>query len=124
MFNRIADFFLNRSRSNSQQRALDRLLLSRATQPADPNSDPASLAKDPSQVGGIDLNSSHLNLQIKRDGHGVPLPLIQQDMDQLSRIQGFVPYIIEIRPVSGLSILSELEHKLPAQIAMLASETN
>ena len=61
--------------------------------------------------GGIDLNSANLNLQIKRDGKGVPLPLIQQDMAQLSRIQGFIPEIIEIKPAVNLPILNELQQK-------------
>jgi hypothetical protein len=51
---------------------------------------------------------ANLDLQIKRDGKGVPLPLAQQDVAQLSRIQGFVPHIIEIKPATSLSILSEL----------------
>jgi len=62
--------------------------------------------------GGIDLNSANLNLQIKRDGKGVPLPLAQQDMNQLMQIQGFVPEIIEIRPAVNLPILAELQQKL------------
>ena len=41
--------------------------------------------------GGIDLNSANLNLQIKRDGNGVPLPLDQQDMSQLSESDGIYP---------------------------------
>ena len=64
--------------------------------------------------GGIDLNSANMNLQIKRDGRGVPLPLAQQDMAQLSRIQGFEPEILEITPAVNLPILSELRQKLQA----------
>jgi len=59
--------------------------------------------------GGIDLNSANLNFQIKRDGRGVPLPLAQQDMAQLSRIQGFDPVIMEIKAVTALPMLSELQ---------------
>jgi len=62
--------------------------------------------------GGIDLNSANLNLQIKRDGRGVPLPLAQQDMAQLNRIQGFDPVIMEIKPITTLPMLSELRQKL------------
>ena len=62
--------------------------------------------------GGIDFNAANLNMQIKRDGRGVPLPLAQQDMDQLNRIQGFEPEIIEIKPAVNLPILSELQQKL------------
>jgi hypothetical protein len=60
--------------------------------------------------GGIDFNSANLDLQIKRDGHGVPLPLAQQDMAQLSRIQGFEPEIIEIKPAVNVPIISELQN--------------
>ena len=59
--------------------------------------------------GGIDLNPANMDLQIKRDGRGVPLPLIQQDMAQLSRIEGFEPRIVEIRAVTSLPFLSELQ---------------
>ena len=31
------------------------------------------------KYGGIDLNAANLNLQIKRDGKGVPLPIIQTE---------------------------------------------
>jgi len=65
-----------------------------------------------SLYGGIDLNSANLNFQIKRDGRGVPLPLGQQDMAQLSRIQGFIPEIIEIKSAVNLPIISELQQKL------------
>ncbi len=62
--------------------------------------------------GGIDFNSANLNLQIKRNGRGVPLPLSQQDMAQLSRIQGFIPEITEIESVVNLPILIELRQRL------------
>ncbi len=55
-----------------------------------------------SDVGGIDLNSGNLDLQIKRDGNGVVMPLVEQDLVQLSRIEGLVPRIIAIKPASSL----------------------
>jgi hypothetical protein len=61
--------------------------------------------------GGIDLNPANLDLTIKRDGKGVPLPLALQDMSQLSRIQGFEPEIIEIKPAMNLPILNELRQE-------------
>jgi len=73
-----------------------------------------------STFGGIDLNSANLNLQIKRDGKGVPLPMAQQDMAQLMQIQGFVPVIIEIKPAVNLPIISELQQKL--QLTSKAAE--
>jgi len=62
--------------------------------------------------GGIDFNAANMNLLIKRDGRGVPLPLSQQDMAQLMKVQGFVPEIIEIRPAVNVPIISELQQKL------------
>ncbi len=62
-------------------RSVDRALMS----PADP-------------LGGIDFNAANLNLQIKRDGKGVPLPLPQQDLEHI-KIDGLVPIILEIKPV-------------------------
>jgi hypothetical protein len=66
------------------------------------------------EVGGIDLNAANLDLQIKRDGNGVPLPINQQDMQKLNGIEGFIPVIIQITPVNTLPILSELQQKLLA----------
>jgi hypothetical protein len=65
-------------------------------------------------VGGIDLNAANLDLVIKRDGNGVPLPINQQDMQKLNGIEGFIPVIIQITPVNTLPILSELQQKLQA----------
>ena len=64
-------------------------------------------------TGGIDLNSANLDLQIKRDGKGVPLPLAQQDIEKLQSIEGFVPVIINIVPVTSLPFLSELQLPSP-----------
>ena len=72
--------------------------------------DAAMNINDPkNNFGGIDMNSANLAMTIKRDGKGVPLPLAQQDMAQLSRIQGFVPVIIEIKSAITLPIFSELQ---------------
>ncbi|MDO8675914.1 MAG: hypothetical protein Q7K71_07380 [Candidatus Omnitrophota bacterium] len=66
-----------------------------------------------SSPGGIDMNSANLDLQIKRDGKGVPLPLQFQDMEKLRGIEGFVPVIINIVPVTSLPFLSELQQHNP-----------
>jgi len=68
-------------------------------------SDKAALAQP---LGGIDFNSANLNLQIKRDGKGVPLPLDQQDMAQLNNIEGLYPVILSIKPANSLPIFFEL----------------
>ena len=62
-------------------------------------------------------------MQIKRDGKGVPLPLAQQDMNQLMQIQGFIPVILEIKPVTALPILSELQDPPTAPAAVVASSS-
>ena len=59
-------------------------------------------------LGGIDLNAANLNLQIKRDGAGVPLPINQQDLENIN-IEGLFPVIRSIEPVTTLPILSELQ---------------
>jgi CheY-like chemotaxis protein len=64
-----------------------------------------AVAKD---VGGIDLNPANLNLRIKRDGKGVPLPVGRQDMGQLNNIEGLVPVIIKIVPATYIPALSDV----------------
>ena len=59
--------------------------------------------------GGIDFNSANLNLKIKRDGNGVPLPLSQQDMATLSNLEGLEPVILDIRPATSLPFFSQLQ---------------
>ncbi len=50
-----------------------------------------------STVGGIDFNPALLDLQIKRDSRGVPLPLPMQNIDQIN-IEGLYPVILNIQP--------------------------
>lgn len=56
------------------------------------------------EVGGIDFNSNLLDLQINRDGAGIPLPLEDQSMDSMN-IEGFFPLIIDITPINSLPLL-------------------
>ncbi len=56
---------------------------------------------DKQDVGGIDLDPTLLNLQIKRDGKGIPLPVNQQAIENIN-INGFVPVIINVTPVINL----------------------
>ncbi len=79
---------------------------------------PAGGQKDRAQsaYGGIDFNSANLNLQIKRDGHGVPLPISQQDLANI-HINGLVPVILDIRPASATNLLAQFTvetHQMPA----------
>jgi len=57
-----------------------------------------------SPLGGINLNPALLNLQIKRDNKGIPLPLPQQPVGDMN-IDGFVPVIINITPIPNLPML-------------------
>ncbi|HSV43162.1 MAG TPA: hypothetical protein VLJ10_01280, partial [Candidatus Bathyarchaeia archaeon] len=57
------------------------------------------------KVGGIDLNPAFLDLKIKRDGNGIPLPMMDQPMQELMQIEGFVPVIINVTPVQNLPML-------------------
>ncbi|GEM_PF-6768179 len=50
-------------------------------------------------VGGINLNPAMLDLQIKRDGNGVPLPLPMQPIGDM-KIEGFFPVIINVTPIN------------------------
>ena len=51
-----------------------------------------------SAVGGINLDPRFLDLQIKRDGMGIPLPVTRQPIYNI-QIEGILPVIINIAPV-------------------------
>ncbi len=77
------------------------------------------------QYGGIDFDPSKMNLQIKRNGRGVPLPLPQQNIEQIN-IQGLVPIIINIVPVNAqtLPIFLGQAPQEPADEPKLAATTS
>jgi len=56
------------------------------------------------EVGGINLNPALMDLQIKRDGNGVPLPFNLQP-DTIMNIEGLIPVIINVTPVVNLPML-------------------
>ncbi|MBF0511875.1 MAG: hypothetical protein HQL13_06065 [Candidatus Omnitrophica bacterium] len=58
--------------------------------------------------GGIDLNGRNLAMIIKRDDHGMPLPVLKQDLAQLSNFDGLYPVIEFIQPASQTRFLSHL----------------
>ena len=58
-------------------------------------------------LGGIDFNAANLKLQIKRDGKGIPLPIGQQQLEQI-KIDGLIPVILYIKPAIATPLLSEL----------------
>jgi hypothetical protein len=63
--------------------------------------------------GGIDFNEQYMKMNIKRDGNGVPLPVGQQDLENI-RIDGLVPQILNIQPVMSLPILSDAGDPAPS----------
>ncbi len=61
-----------------------------------------------SSVGGIDMTSLYMELNIKSDEAGLVLPIEFQDMDQI-HFQGFVPVVLDAVPIGNpLSTLSVL----------------
>ncbi|MBF0384700.1 MAG: phosphopyruvate hydratase [Candidatus Omnitrophica bacterium] len=75
-----------------------------------PQTDPAMMGGKGQErnVGGINLNPALLDMQIKRDGNGVPLPINMQQIQNM-QIEGFIPVIINIMPVQNLPLLLGLE---------------
>jgi len=75
-----------------------------------PNGEPPARRKDAAMMmrekrhGGINLDPRLLDMQIKRDGNGIPLPVNQQPIYDL-KIDGFLPVIINITPVINLPLL-------------------
>ncbi|MCA9401219.1 MAG: hypothetical protein KC713_06305, partial [Candidatus Omnitrophica bacterium] len=57
-----------------------------------------------SDLGGIDLNPGALNLEIRRDGYGAPLPLPFQT-ESMINIEGLTPVIIKISPMQNIQWL-------------------
>jgi hypothetical protein len=54
--------------------------------------------------GGIDLSGMDLQLQIRRDGNGVLLPMSEQDIRRI-RIDGLMPVILDIYPATSMPAL-------------------
>ena len=61
-------------------------------------------SSDDATLGGIDMDSRHLDLQIKRDGQGVALPVHMQDIPKI-QIDGLYPVIINIQPVTTVPLI-------------------
>lgn len=71
-------------------------------------------------VGGIDFDPSLLNLQIKRNGKGVPLPLPQQNLENIN-IDGLYPVIINMQPATIQNfpfLLSKAETEKEPELAV------
>ncbi len=63
----------------------------------------ATTQKASRNVGGINLNANLLDLQIKRDDAGVPLPAFDQPINNM-KIDGFLPVIIDIVPIQNIPL--------------------
>ena len=74
--------------------------------------DRAVTAQETTPVGGIDLNPALLNLQIKRDGRGIPLPVEMQPLQNI-HIDGFIPVIINIAPINNMPMLLGIADFIP-----------
>ncbi len=79
-----------------------------------PTNDPVNEDKN---LGGINFNPDLVNLQIKRDVDGVPLPVSQQDFENID-IQGLYPVIIDIMPVNIQSLPVLGQANLAAQAVL------
>lgn len=66
--------------------------------------DVAENAGSEENPGGIDLDPAMLNLQIRMDENGIPLPVNEQPV-HLMHIDGFVPVIINVVPVTNMPML-------------------
>lgn len=66
----------------------------------DNSSSLTNIVPDQEHLGGINLDPAMLDMQIKRDGNGVPLPISQQDSAMMN-IQGFSPIINSITATSN-----------------------
>jgi hypothetical protein len=102
-----------------QQRIADLALL--ANSKVEAKQQP-QLNADGTPVGGIDFNSKNLNLQIKRDGNGVPLPMNLQPINTIdAQFKGFMFNIIEIVPANLPLILGMEKSPQPTVTAQLSS---
>ncbi len=59
---------------------------------------------DKKSLGGINLDAAMLDLQVRRDGNGVPLPFSLQPADLGMRVQGFYPILNSVTPVTLLQL--------------------
>ncbi|MBZ0165961.1 MAG: hypothetical protein K8I00_04070, partial [Candidatus Omnitrophica bacterium] len=65
-------------------------------------SDAAVLPANP--VGGIDLTPNNLNIEVRRDPKGVPVPLSPQQILDVN-IDGLYPVIINTIPITNVPLL-------------------
>ncbi len=96
----------------SQEGAIPSLMQEVRNQIGLPSASDQVVTTVPKDVGGIDFDPSLLNLQIKRNGHGVPLPLPEQNIENIN-IDGLYPVIINMQPatIENFPFLTSAENK-------------
>ncbi|MBF0522969.1 MAG: NAD+ synthase [Candidatus Omnitrophica bacterium] len=68
------------------------------------NSQDAAMASD--TKGGIDFDPSMMNLEIKKDAKGIPLPIYEQPLEEAIKIDGFSPLILAITPINVVELIN------------------
>lgn len=58
----------------------------------------------PEEVGGIDLTAERLNIEVRRDSAGMAVPVDDRQLQNI-RLDGLIPVIINIQPVTNLPLL-------------------
>jgi len=76
--------------------------------PPDETAPPDKAMKGPQDVGGINMDSRLLNLQIKRDRDGVPLAMTEQTVANI-KIEGLLPVIVGVTPIRDVDALLGLK---------------
>ncbi len=64
-----------------------------------------ALVTKKAEYGGIDMNPMILEREVQKNGHGVIIPMPTGPMPDMRNIEGFVPSIINIAPVTNLPLL-------------------
>lgn len=72
--------------------------------------------------GGIDLNPTILSTEIKRNGRGVIIPTFKGPVPDLKSVEGFIPNIINVTPITNLQFLLGLDAKPDAQPKNMPTE--
>jgi hypothetical protein len=88
---RISEFVVLKNKINGLASAVNKDVR------VQPMASSSSIKETP--VGGIDFNPATLELEIRRDGNGVPLPALEQPQE-LFNIPGLSPVVISITPMN------------------------
>ncbi|MBF0479490.1 MAG: hypothetical protein HQL26_08405 [Candidatus Omnitrophica bacterium] len=67
--------------------------------------DQAQITNPAPKDGGIDLNAAHLKVDVDQEGRGFEIKTDPAMIEQLKNINGFVPVIIDVVPVTNLRML-------------------